>query len=251
MHLNLKNKTALVTGSSKGIGRKIAEALFQEGCIVALNSRNKKDLKELEKKLKSSICIEGDVTVPSEAKRIVKEAVSKLGSLDILICNVGSGKSVKPGFENHNEWEKILNQNLKSTTNMVEESKCYLSDSKGVIVCISSICGLETVLDAPITYSVAKSALNSYVKSVARPLGQIGVRINAITPGNIIFEGSVWENKLKEDPLKVNEMLHKEVALKKLGKPEDISALACFLVSPVANFITGSVFKVDGGQTRS
>ncbi len=251
LDLNLRGKKALVTGSSKGIGKNIAEALSKEGCYVAINSRDKKYLNEINSKLENSFAIPGDVTNPIEAKKIVNETISHFESLDILVCNVGSGKSVKPGLEDYHEWKNVFKKNLFSSTNIIEESREYLAASKGSIICISSICGLENIFGAPVTYSVAKSALNSYVKFSSRNLGRVGIRINAIAPGNIYFNGSVWSEKMREDREAVKAMLKREVSLGKLGTPEDISSLTCFLASPVSNFITGSIFKVDGGQVRS
>ena len=251
MDLQLTGKKVLITGSSRGIGKEIAKSLLDEGCKVAINSRNLEQLKIIHNEIKSDLYIAGDVTNLKDCKRISKEVIKIFGSLDILICNVGSGKSVSPGYETSDEWHRVLNINFQSTTNMVEIFKEYLFRSKGTIVCISSICGVETILGAPITYSVSKSALNSYVKSISRPLGKNGVRINAITPGNILFDGSTWAEKMNSNPAEVSKMLKEEVPLGRLGNPKDISSLVCFLASPLASFITGSIFNIDGGQLRS
>ena len=104
---------------------------------------------------------------------------------------------------------------------------------------------------APVTYSVAKSALNAYVKNISRPLAKLGIRINAVVPGNIIFEGSVWTKKLSENPQDVEKMLKNEVAMQRFGKPQEIANFVVFLCSEKSSFATGSLFVVDGGQTRS
>ena len=134
---------------------------------------------------------------------------------------------------------------------MVEAGRQALAFSAGAIVCISSICGQETVLGAPVTYSAAKAALNAYVRGIARPLGKEGVRINAIAPGNILFEGSVWQRKLAEDAQAVDQMLARDVALGRLGTSQDVASLALWLASPAASFCTGGLFVADGGQVRS
>jgi NAD(P)-dependent dehydrogenase (short-subunit alcohol dehydrogenase family) len=118
-------------------------------------------------------------------------------------------------------------------------------------VCISSVCGQELVPGAPLTYSAAKAALNAYIRGIARPLGKDGVRINAIAPGNILFEGSVWQRKMNEDAVALEQMLVRDVALAKLGTPNDVANLALWLASPMASFCTGSIFVADGGQVRS
>jgi 3-oxoacyl-[acyl-carrier protein] reductase len=251
MQLDLAGKTALVTGSSKGIGLAIARILQTEGCRVALNGRNATSLTLATTHLAGSIGVLGDVTQPAAAKQIVDEVLSAFGSLDILICNVGSGSSVPPGNETAEEWQRIFALNFWSTTNCVEAARCALAASKGVIVCISSICGLEVIPNAPVTYSVAKAALNAFIRGIARPLGKQGVRINAIAPGNILFDGSIWAHKLEQDALAVQDMLMNNVALGVLGAPDDVASLAAYLASPRSIFASGSVWTLDGGQVHA
>lgn len=133
---------------------------------------------------------------------------------------------------------------------MVEMGRSALAKSRGAIVCISSICGQEYIPGAPLTYSTAKAALNAYVRGVARPLGKDGVRINAVAVGNMLFEGSVWGDKLSQDAVGVAHMLERDVALAKLGTPQDIANLTLWLASSAALFCTGSIFVADGGQVR-
>jgi len=251
MELELDGKVALVTGSSRGIGRAIAETLHSEGCKVAINGRNGDVLADVTKTLTGSIFAQGDVSVPREAQRIVGEVQAALGPIDILVCNVGSGNSVPPGQENFDEWQRVFAVNLWSATNMVEAAHDSLAETKGSIVCISSICGNEVVSGAPVTYSAAKASLNAYVRGIARPLGKQGIRINAIAPGNILFDGSVWSRKLDEDSDAVNSMLERDVALNRLGNPNNVSDLAAYLVSPRSSFATGGIWTIDGGQVHS
>ena len=249
-----QGKTALVTGASKGIGKYIAIRLLEEGCKVVFLSRNPfaldKIFKGIEKYNNMFFTVNGDVTKQNHLNDIYLQFKNISKKIDFLVCNVGNGRSVKPGSENYEEWLKMFHSNFFSTTNIIERFKNDLVKSKGSIVCISSICGVEVIDGAPITYSVAKAALNSYVKSVAKVFGKLNVRINAIAPGNILFEGSVWETQLKFNHDKVIENLAKNVPLNKFGKPEDIASLTKWLLSEEASFVTGSIFISDGGQTR-
>ena len=250
MNLDLNGKVALVTGSSRGIGRAIAERLITEGCRVVMNGRGEAALVGAVRGRDGVRGIAGDVTDIDDCRRLVARALDVFGGLDILVCNVGSGASVRPGQETVAEWRRVFDLNLFAATNMVDAGAAAVRAASGSVLCISSICGQE-VLGAPVTYSAAKSALNSFVRGIARPFGADGVNVNAVAPGNILFEGSVWSRKLAEDAAAVDAMLDGEVALKRFGQPEEIADLAAFLVSPRAAFITGEIIVADGGQVRS
>ena len=242
MKLNLKNKIALVTGSTKGIGLSIAKNLEDEGCIVISNGRRKCP--------KKSNYLKADVTKINDCKKLISDIKKKYGKLDILVCNVGSGKAVPTGKETIRDWEKMFSLNFYSSINLIKFAENELKKTKGSIICISSIAGVETT-NAPITYSVAKSALNSYVKNTSKRLSKYNIRINAVAPGNIIFNGSTWETKMKNNPSKVKKMLKDNVSMNRFGTTNEISNLVTFLSSEMASFITGSIYVVDGGQTRS
>jgi 3-oxoacyl-[acyl-carrier protein] reductase len=251
MQRELSGKSALVTGSSRGIGRAIADVLHAEGCRLAINARNVDDLTRAAADLPGAVVIAGDVSKPDEARRVVGEATAAFGGLDILVCNVGSGHSVLPGDETYAEWQRVFALNLWSTTNTVEAAREVLIASRGAVVCISSICGCEVVAGAPITYSAAKAALNAYVRGISRPLGKHGVRINVVAPGNVLFEGSVWARKLAQDAAGVQTMLRRDVALGRMGTTRDVAELVAYLASPRAAFATGGVWTLDGGQVHS
>ncbi|HEU0162948.1 MAG TPA: SDR family oxidoreductase [Rhizomicrobium sp.] len=245
MNLGLEGKVAFVSGASRGIGLAIARALHAEGCRLALAARGRDGLEAAAATMPGSTLHAGDAAV--EAPAMINAAAGDAG-LDILVCNAGSGRSVPPGQETEAEWRRVLDENLYTSLNMIAAARPRLNRG-GAIICISSIAGLAA-LGAPIAYSAAKAALNAAVKGLARPLAAEGLRINAIAPGNILFEGGTWDRKLREDRAGVEAMLAREVAQARLGNPDEIAALAVFLASPRASFITGGIVVADGGQLR-
>lgn len=248
MDLKLNKKIALVTGSSSGIGFGIAKKLSDEGCHVILNGRNEKTLKNSTKIIgKNTIFLKADVTKPKQCKLLIEKIIKMYGRLDILVCNVGNGSSKPPGKEAIEDWQNMFEINFLSAINIIKYSEKYLIKSKGTILCTSSIAGIGKT-GAPLPYSTAKAAINMYVKSSSKYFASHKIRINAVAPGNIMFDGSVWEEKVKKNPLKIKSFLSNDVPLKKFGTTEDISNLVTFLVSPLSCFITGQIFIADGGQ---
>ncbi len=250
MKINLKGKFALITGSSEGIGFNIAKTLQDNGCIVTINGRNKSKLSFASKKLNNCIAIKGDVTNYKEAHKIIQNYKRHYKRLDILVCNVGNGKKINE-IADINEWHNSFDINFWSSINIIKSAEKFLIKSRSSIICISSICGLEHVNGSPIPYSVAKSALNSFVVNQSKFFGNFKTRINAIAPGNIVFQGSTWLKKMKKSPIKTKNYINQNVPLKLFGKPEDVSNMVLYLSSDETKYITGSIFKIDGGQVSS
>ncbi|MDF1653927.1 MAG: SDR family NAD(P)-dependent oxidoreductase [Coxiellaceae bacterium] len=256
MDLKLAGHTVMVSGSSKGIGLGIGKVLLSEGCNVVLNGRSLNELKSIKAILNTDNVdfVAGDVTDQAQVNDIFDKAVNKYGSVDHLICNVGSGSSVPPCTESIGDIRAMLDINFISSFNLIQQYVGYkkkLNDTKkSSITCISSICGLEYVPGAPAGYAASKAALSAYVKSITPALADMNIRINLIAPGNVIFSGSTWEKKLADDKSGVEKMLLSDVPLKRFAVPEEIGSLAAFLCSSKSSFTTGAVFVVDGGQTR-
>lgn len=247
---DFNNKVALVTGSSKGIGKEIAFSLLEKGCNVMFNGKTTNSMPELMKFKKKSDYYKADLVKPEECKLILEKILKRWGKIDYLVCNIGGGKTAKPLKEELKDWNEMFELNFLSTVSIIKYCTPLLEKSQGAIVCISSIAGIENI-GAPIPYSVSKSALNVFIKGMTSHLAKRMIRINGISPGNIIFKGSTWEEKIKEDRKKVSKFLKNNVALERLGKPEEITPMVLFLLSDMASFMTGSIIIIDGGQTVS
>lgn len=253
MKLDIEGRVALVVGASRGIGFAIASTLAAEGAHVAMAARGLDALKSAADKIGHGASFHpADVTDPAAAIALVNDVEQQWGKIDILVCNVGSGASVPPGKETAAEWSRVMDINLFAATNTIEAARPLMSRGSGdrAVICVSSICGLAA-LGAPVTYSAAKAALNATVRGLARPLALEGIRINAVAPGNILSADGTWARKIAENKSAVDDMLIREVPLRRLGKPEEIADVVAFLASPRAAFVTGTVIVADGGQLRA
>jgi 3-oxoacyl-[acyl-carrier protein] reductase len=251
MDLELAGKLVLISGGSRGIGFAIARQFAQEGSSVVISARHLPDMAAAQYAIGERCAIrQADATNASACAELIAGIEQQWGKLDILVTCAGSGASVPPGEETAQEWQGVMAANLFSATNLITAATPLLAKSAPAnIICISSICGRE-ILGAPVTYSAAKSALDATVKGLSRPLAKLGIRINAVSPGNIYFPGGTWDRKLQQNPQAVKTMLLRDVPLQCLGKPEWIADAVCFLASSRAQFITGANLVVDGGQTR-
>jgi 3-oxoacyl-[acyl-carrier protein] reductase len=191
------------------------------------------------------------MTIPTEVERALAEARSRFGPLDAVIANVGSGEA-RGGFAlSRDDWDVVLRQNLLAGMILAGAALDQLvSRGGGSFTFVSSIAGYEAI-NAPVTYSAAKAAVLSGMKSLSRLVGSKGVRVNAVAPGNTIFPGGSWERKLAEKPAFFEQYIQAEVSLQRFGRPEEIADAVLFLSSVRASFITGACLVIDGGQTRS
>lgn len=244
-------KTAFVTGSSRGIGREIALKLAKENYTVVITGRNKDDVEKTVAEIKSlngqALALVTDLTTESGLSDASVFVEQNLNQLDVLVTNIGSGKTSYDVVVELAEWKRMFDINFFSAVGAINTFLPLLEKTKGQIVCISSIAGIEKISVA-VSYSVAKAAVISLVQQLMRPLAEMGIRINAVSPGNVWIENGSWDRKMKENPSRVNDIIQNQVALKKFVGADEVAEAVWFTVKNPS--ITGQNIVVDAGQTR-
>jgi 3-oxoacyl-[acyl-carrier protein] reductase len=238
-------KVVLISGSTSGIGKTVTARFVDEGYTVIQNSRNEIAISDL----LGAKHIQGDVTNYKICLEIIESIKVEYGRLDVLVCNVGKGADLDSNILSEERWSYFLSNNLLSTTFLVESALPLLIKSKGNVVAISSICGSSFIKGAPVEYSVAKAALNMYIKSMAFKYANNGIRFNVVSPGNVLFEGSTWHNKIKNNEELVTKFISENVPMGVFIEPEAIADAVLFLASDSSNFTTGVELNIDGGQS--
>lgn len=249
--MRLANKIALVTGSSQGIGRAIAERFAQEGADVVINYNRtpggaEEALRNVEAVGRRGLIVKADLSNTTEVRKLIATTIEHFGRLDILVNNAGV-ETHAPFWEvTEEDYDRVLNVNLKGVFFATQEMVRHLMQTKrrGKIVNISSV---HEDLPFPnfAAYCASKGGLKMLTRNLGVELGPLGININSIAPGAI---ETPINTKLLNDPQKLSALLT-QIPLSRLGKPEDVSGLAVFLASDDADYVTGSTYFVDGGLT--
>jgi 3-oxoacyl-[acyl-carrier protein] reductase len=256
MDLGLKDKVAVVTGGSRGLGKGIALGLAAEGCRLAIIARGKSELltsaKEIEAMGAEVVWFAGDITTKGDGKLFAEKVLNEFGQVDILVNNVGGNK--RNLFENtsRQDWIEIMDLNLLSHVSITQTFLPTMKkQGSGVIIFISSIFGRESGGPTLSIYNSSKAALISLSKVMSTELASEGIRVNSVAPGSIRFPGGSWDKRCIADPEGMAEFIKKELPLGRFGRVEEIANLVCFLASERASLVTGACINADGGQSRS
>lgn len=253
MDFGIRGKKALVTGAGRGIGESIAINLAKEGVKVAVVSRTASDLRGILKKMpgknKGHYMIACDLTEENSPSQIIVELKKNFGDIDILVNNLGGTLDITAPFCPISDWRRVYRMNLEVAIELNGLVIPYMQQNKwGRIVNVSSTAGMEN--NGPVTYCTMKAALTAYTRSMGRILAKKGIVMSAILPGAIFTKGGFWDKALKERPEHVEKYLAQRCPLGKFGEPDDIGTMTVILCSEQAKFCQGSIFPVDGGQSR-
>ena len=244
--MNFENKTAVITGGSRGIGLAIAKKLAEGGANIAVlyvgdeteGKAAKAELEQYGTKVEQYFC---DVSDFEKSKAVCEQVIEEFGKVDILINNAGITRDKLVLNMDENDFDAVINVNLKGTFNMIKHFyKHFMKNRGGRIVSTSSIVGLIGNAGQA-NYSASKAGIIGLTKSVARELAGRNVTVNAVAPGYI---GTDMTNVL---PDKVKETMKAQIPAKRIGTPEDVANIVAFLCSDEAAYVTGEVIRVDGG----
>lgn len=245
--MSLENKTAVVTGASRGIGLAVAKKLASQGANIAVvyvgneseGESAKQELTQLGVKVGLYYC---DVSDFVKTEEVVKQIISDFGGIDILVNNAGITKDSLVLSMKESDFDAVINVNLKGTFNMIKHTYShFMRKRSGKIVNVASVVGLNGNAGQA-NYVSSKAGVVGLTKTVAKELGARGVTCNAVAPGFIETEMTdVLSDKVKDS-------MKAAVPMKRGGKPEDVANAIAFLVSDDASYITGEVIRVDGGM---
>jgi 3-oxoacyl-[acyl-carrier protein] reductase len=255
--LHLRDKVAIVTGSSKGLGLACAAALVEEGCRVTICARGEAALNEAAARLRSLagiadrvLAVQADVATVEGIASVVASTVQAFGGVDILVNNVGLARGAGIVDTSDAEWQDAFDQTLFPA---IRASRLAVPEMRkrggGAIVMIASIWGRES--GGRMTYNAVKAAEISLAKAMAQQLARDNIRVNSVAPGSILFPGGSWDRRVKDDPAGMEEFVKRELPFGRFGRPEEVGAVVAFLVSPRASWISGASVPVDGCQSRS
>lgn len=244
--MSFQNKTAVITGASRGIGLAVAKKLASQGANIAIlcvspksGENAKKEIEALGVKVGLYCC---DVSNFEESKNVVNKIIEEFGGIDILVNNAGIVKDKLVLKMDESDFDDVIDVNLKGAFNMIKHTYSHFMKKRaGRIVNVTSVVGLNGNAGQA-NYSASKAGVIGLTKSVAKELAVRGVTVNAVAPGYIVTD---MTNALSD---KVKEAVEASIPMRKYGEPEDIANAISFLCSDEASYITGEVLRVDGGM---
>jgi 3-oxoacyl-[acyl-carrier protein] reductase len=250
MDLRLKDKVAIVTGGSRGIGRAIALQFAAEGCNVAICARGEEKLRETEAELRAKgvqvVAASVDVTDPPALEAFVNDVAGQLGRVDALVNNAGGNVA----GDDDDAWLKAIDMNLMAAVRATRAAVPHMrAAGGGAVVNITSIWGREG--GGPPIYNSVKSAMTAHAKNTALQLAPEGIRVNSVAPGSIRFPGGGWDRRVLQDPDGMAVFVKQNIPSGRFGMAEEVANAVVFLCSPAASWITGASLNVDGGQSKS
>jgi 3-oxoacyl-[acyl-carrier protein] reductase len=257
--LELTDKIAIVTGSSKGLGLATARALVAEGCRVTICARGETALTAAAAELEvlagataasRVLAVNVDLATADGVAAVVARTVETFGGLDILVNNVGVAKGAGIVDTSDAEWQESFDQTLFPA---VRASRLAVPHMRkrggGAIVMIASIWGRES--GGRMTYNAVKAAEISLAKAMAQQLARDNIRVNSVAPGSIRFPGGSWDRRVQDDPDGMADFVLRELPFGRFGRADEVGAVVAFLVSARASWISGASVTVDGCQSRS
>ncbi len=241
------NKTALITGATRGIGKQIALTLAQNGYDIAINYRTENDaLKETKKQIEEKgvkcLTVQGDVSNFEDCEKFVKEIIEEYGKIDVLVNNAGITKDTLLMRMKKEDFEDVIDTNLVGTFNVTKNVISHMMKARsGRIINISSVVGVAGNAGQT-NYSASKAGIIGFTKSLAKEVASRGILVNAVAPG---FIETGMTDVLKEE---IKEEIAKSIPLKRIGTTRDVANLVKFLAGEDSTYITGQVINVDGGM---
>jgi 3-oxoacyl-[acyl-carrier protein] reductase len=257
VNLELHDKIAVVTGSSRGLGLASARALAEEGCRVAICARGEEalaaaaaDLRKVVRGDDRVLAVAADVASAAGVQDVIGRTIEAFGGVDILVNNVGLARGSDIVGTSDADWNEALEQTLFPAIRASRLAVPHLRRrGGGAIIMIASIWGRES--GGRMTYNAVKAAEISLAKSMAQQLAADNIRVNSVAPGSIRFPGGSWDRRVSEDPEGMREFVRRELPFGRFGRPEEVGAVVAFLASSRASWISGASVTVDGCQSRS
>jgi 3-oxoacyl-[acyl-carrier protein] reductase len=249
MDLGIKDRVALVTAASRGIGLGIAKALAAEGAKVAIAARSADTISQAAMSF-GGFGVAADLLKPEDCERAVTETRSALGPIDILVNNLGMRYGTSWADTGVPEFEAAFTGNVSVSVRMSQlVMPSMVERGWGRIVVISSIWGRES--GGLPAYNAAKAAEISLVTSLGREVASKGITVNCVAPGSIVWEGGGWHRRVEQDPQGMADYVRKEMPLGRFGTVPEVASVVAFLCSQQASLVNASTVTVDGGQSRS